>query len=97
MAASSYEGAPDLFVSVDLSLASRLNRGEEVMRRAKRVAVIDHHPCDDPYGDVALIRPGAAAAGVIVAEFAEHLGVTITPDIAQCLFCAIATDTGRFQ
>lgn len=97
VAASSYEEAPDLFVSVDLSLASRLNRGEEVMRRAKRVAVIDHHPCDDPYGDVALIRPGAAAAGVIVAEFAEHLGVTITPDIAQCLFCAIATDTGRFQ
>ena len=57
VAASSYEGSPDLFISVDLSIASRLNNGEEVMRRSRRVAVIDHHPCDDPYGDVALIRP----------------------------------------
>ena len=95
--ASSYEGSPDLFINVDLSQASRLNHGEQVMRRAKTVAVIDHHPCEHPYGDAALIRPDAAAAGVIVAEFAEHMGMDITPDIAQCLFCAIATDTGRFQ
>lgn len=97
VAASAYDEDPDLFISVDLSVAHRLNMGEAVMRRARRVAIIDHHPCDEPYGDVALIRPGAAAAGVIVAEFAEHLGIEITPDIAQCLFCAIATDTGRFQ
>ena len=95
--ASGYEGSPDLFISVDLSIPSRLNYGERVMRRARTVAVIDHHPCDKPYGDAALIRPEAAAAGVIVAEFAQHLDVTITPAMAQCLFCAIATDTGRFQ
>ncbi len=97
VAASAYEGNPDLFISVDLSLASRLNRGEEVMRRSRTVAIIDHHPCDHPYGDAALIRSSAAAAGVIVAEFAQHLGIPITPEVAQCLFCAIATDTGRFQ
>ena len=97
VAASAFEGTPDLFISVDLSIASRLNHGEEVMRRSKHVAIIDHHPCDKPYGDAALIRPSAAAAGVIVAEFAQHLGIQITPDVAQCLFCAIATDTGRFQ
>ena len=95
--ASEYEETPDLFISVDLSIPSRLNHGEPVMRRAHRVAVIDHHPCEKPYGDAALVRPEAAAAGVIVAEFAQHLGVEITPEIAQCLFCAIATDTGRFQ
>jgi phosphoesterase RecJ-like protein len=97
VAASAYEGDPDLFINVDLSQANRLNHGEQVMRRAKTVAIIDHHPCEKPYGDAALIRPDAAAAGVIVAEFAEHLGLEITPDVAQCLFCAIATDTGRFQ
>ena len=97
VAASSYEGDPDLFISVDLSVASRLNHGEEVMRRSKTVAIIDHHPCEKPYGDAALIRPSAAAAGVLVAQFARHLGIPITADIAQNLFCAIATDTGRFQ
>lgn len=95
--ASAYTKDPDLFISVDLSVASRLNHGEQVMRRAKSVAVIDHHPCKKPYGNVALIRSDAAAAGVIVAEFAEYLGVELTPGISQCLLCAIITDTGRFQ
>ena len=95
--ATAYEGDPDLFISVDLSVASRLNQGEAVMKRAKTVAIIDHHPCEKPYGDASVIRPSAAAAGVLVAQFAEHLGVAITPDMAQNLYCAIATDTGRFQ
>ena len=95
--ACDYEGDPDLFISVDLSVAHRLNDAEPVMRRAARTAIIDHHPCEEPYTDASLIRPGAAAAGVLVAEFALYLGVEITSDVARCLYCAIATDTGRFQ
>lgn len=95
--ASDYHGTPDLFISVDLSVPSRLNRGEEVLRRARTVAIMDHHPCDQPFGDAPLIRPEAAAAGVIVAEFAEHLDIPFTPGMAQSLLCAIITDTGRFQ
>ena len=68
--ACDYEGDPDLFISVDLSVAHRLNDAEPVMRRAARTAIIDHHPCEEPYTDASLIRPGAAAAGVLVAEFA---------------------------
>lgn len=94
---SEYTGNPDLFISVDLSVPSRLNRAEEVLRRSRKTAVMDHHPCEHPSGDVTLIRPEAAAAGVIVAEFAEHLGIAFTPEMAQCLLCAIITDTGRFQ
>ncbi|MDO4405244.1 MAG: bifunctional oligoribonuclease/PAP phosphatase NrnA [Atopobiaceae bacterium] len=95
--ATSYTGTPDLFICVDLSIPRRLKHAEEALRRAKMVAVIDHHPCEKPYGDATLIRPSAAAAGILVAEFAEYLGEKITPPMAQCLFCAIATDTGRFQ
>ena len=95
--ASEYEAAPDLFIVVDLSVAPRLNNAQGVLERAKRVAVMDHHPNTDPFGDVALIRGDAAAAGVVIAEFALYLGACITADIANCLFCAIVTDTGRFQ
>ena len=95
--ASDYSAAPDLFVSVDLPTPSRLNLAERVLERAKSVAVIDHHPTNAPFGDVSLVRPDAAATGVIVAEFGLFLGVEITPEIANCLFCAIVTDTGRFQ
>lgn len=92
-----YEGTPDLFISVDLSTPSRLGDGEAVLRRSVKSAILDHHPYDDPVADAYLIRPDAAAAGVIIAEFAQHLGVEVTADMAQNLFCAIATDTGRFQ
>ncbi len=92
-----YDGCPDLFISVDLSIPSRLGDGEAVLNRSKKCAILDHHPCDDPVADAYLIRPDAAAAGVIITEFAQHLGVEVTADMAQNLYCAIATDTGRFQ
>lgn len=95
--ACDYSETPDLFICVDLSSPSRLGDGEEVLNRSLHSAIIDHHPCDNPVADAYLIRPEAAAAGVIVAEYAQHLGVEVTPEIAQNLFCAIATDTGRFQ
>lgn len=95
--AKDYEGAPDLFISVDLPAPSRLNEAEAVLRRAPKVAEIDHHPSEKPFGDVHVVRPDAAATGVIIAEFAQHIEAEMTPEIADCLFCAIMTDTGRFQ
>lgn len=95
--ACDYEGTPDLFIVLDLSSPARLNNAQALMERSRHIAIMDHHPTDEPFGDVALIRPDAAATGVIIAEFALYIGAEITPDIANCLFCAIVTDTGRFQ
>lgn len=95
--AREFEGAPDLFVCVDLSQPSRLADARAVLERSARVAVLDHHPCDEPCWDAGVVRPDAAAAGVIVAEFARHVGCALTPSIAQNLLCALMTDTGCFQ
>lgn len=95
--ASRYPETPDLFIAVDLSSKPRLNEAQAVCDRARKVAIMDHHPCDEPFAQTYIIRPDAAAVGVIMAEFAQHLGVRITPNLAQDLFCAIMTDTGRFQ
>ncbi len=92
-----YSDTPDLFICVDLSEPTRLADSLSIMERAKSVAVMDHHPCQNPYGKVFYTRPDAAAVGVIVTEFAQHLHVALTPQIAQCLMCAVVTDTGRFQ
>lgn len=95
--ASEYDGCPDLFICVDLSAPSRLANARSALARSSRVAVIDHHPATESFWDAGIVRPDAAAAGIIVCEFARHLGVVLTPGEAQCLFCAVATDTGRFQ
>lgn len=92
-----YELTPELFIAVDLNDRRRLNKAAAICDKAKNVVVIDHHPSSDPMGDAYVIRPGAAAAGVLVAEFALYLGVELTEEISQNLMCAIMTDTGRFQ
>ena len=89
--------APDLFICVDLSAPHRLEDAEAVFDRSARKAVIDHHPGSTLESVVGVIRPSAAAAGIIVAELIDHLGIELDADMATCLFCAIVTDTGRFQ
>ena len=95
--ACTYEASPDLFISVDLSTPTRLGDGQAVLERAAKSVIFDHHPCEHPAADAYVVRPQAAAAGVVVTEFAHHLGLNLTRDMAQNLFCAIVTDTGRFQ
>ena len=95
--ARDYAAAPDLFIALDLPQIERLNEGADVCRRAQNVAVMDHHPSREPFGDARVVRPDAAAVGVIVTEFALWLGVDMDADMAQNLLCAIVTDTGRFQ
>ncbi len=95
--ACEYEGSPDLFVCVDLSQPGRLADARAVLERSAHVAVLDHHPCDEPCWDAGVVRPDAAAAGVIVTEFARHAGCALTPTMAQNLLCALMTDTGCFQ
>lgn len=95
--ACDYHETPDLFLAVDLSMPSRLALAQEVMERAAHVGVLDHHPAQDAFWEAGVVRPDAAAAGVLVCEFARHIGVALSPGAAQCLFCAVATDTGRFQ
>lgn len=95
--AADYAGTPDLFIAVDLSYIHRLNDAQAVCERSHMQAILDHHPCDAPFTSVSVIEPTAAAAGVVVYAFAQFLGVNLSKDIAQLLFCALMTDTGRFQ
>jgi phosphoesterase RecJ-like protein len=58
---------------------------------------IDHHHSNSPYADINWIDPEAPAVGEMVFELAEFLGVRPTDEVAENLFCAIASDTGSFQ
>ena len=63
---------PDLFVCVDLSHPDRLNQARAVLERSRGVAVLDHHPAGERFWDAGVVRPDAAAAGVIVAEVRSY-------------------------
>lgn len=92
-----FRETPDLFIAVDLSVASRLACAQGVMERAKEVYVLDHHPTEHPFGTHGMTRADAAATGVMVLEYALYLGEPLDAAMATQLFCAVMTDTGRFQ
>jgi len=58
---------------------------------------IDHHLGNSHYGVAAWVEPERPAVGVMVAELAAALGATIDSLAANCLFVALATDTGGFR
>ncbi|MEX2210834.1 MAG: bifunctional oligoribonuclease/PAP phosphatase NrnA [Gaiellaceae bacterium] len=84
-------------VAVDCANESRLGPDSEVLGGAPFVINIDHHHDNSRFGHVNVVVPGASSTGEVLADLFELLGVEITPDIAEPLYVALVTDTGRFQ
>ena len=59
--------------------------------------VIDHHRTQDDLGGLHLVDTGAEAAGRLIYEACRALGEPLSPEIADALFLALATDTGWFR
>ncbi|ALS00202.1 oligoribonuclease [Enterococcus silesiacus] len=69
----------------------RYNLGAELIK-------IDHHPNDDPYGDLVWVNPKASSCSEIIADF-HHLNqeeLTMNNNAARLLYAGIIGDTGRF-
>jgi phosphoesterase RecJ-like protein len=58
---------------------------------------IDHHHDNTRFGTVNLVVPNASCTAEILFNMSKELGVEITPPIAEALYIALVTDTGRFQ
>ena len=84
--------------AVDCANESRLGASPtELLEPARLVIDIDHHHDNTRFGDVNLILADASSTGEILWDVLCELGVEITPEIAEALYIAIVTDTGRFQ
>jgi len=87
----------DLFLSVDVSDIGRLGECEKLMSRCSRSAQIDHHGTNHAFAEVNSIDGNASATCVMILEQMKAMGVKLTPEIAQCLYAGISTDTGNFS
>lgn len=87
---------PQLAFAVDVSEAERLGDGKQLFDSCARKAVLDHHATNSGYGQVCLIDGAAASCGELAVELIGELGVRLVPQMAQWLFIAICTDSGRF-
>jgi phosphoesterase RecJ-like protein len=68
-----------------------------LLDRARLVINIDHHHDNTRFGDVNLVLPQASSTGEILRDVIRELGVELSPELAEALYIAIVTDTGRFQ
>ena len=68
-----------------------------LQRRENHILNIDHHHDNTRFGSVNLVVPDASCTAEIVWGLAKELGAEITPEIADALYVALVTDTGRFQ
>jgi bifunctional oligoribonuclease and PAP phosphatase NrnA len=58
---------------------------------------IDHHHDNTRFGSLNLVVPEASSTAEIVWELAKGLDAELTPGIAEALYVAMVTDTGKFM
>jgi phosphoesterase RecJ-like protein len=91
------DAAERIVVAVDCANDSRLGASAETLLRAQLVLDIDHHHDNTRFGHVNLVVADASSTGEIVRDLLVELGVPLTSELAEPLYVALVTDTGRFQ
>lgn len=96
-----YDGSyePSFVVAVDVASIQLFGENNNVQEYVKRANLcIDHHGSNSGYAYATLLEPQAAAVCEILTDFIpDNLGVPLTPEIANCLYTGVATDTGCFR
>ena len=91
------DAAERVLVAVDCANEQRLGPDPTVLEQAPLTLDIDHHHDNTRFGDVNLIVSDASSTAEVLRDVFAELGVVLTPDMAEALYIALVTDTGRFQ
>jgi phosphoesterase RecJ-like protein len=83
--------------ALDCANESRLGEGRTALESAPLVINVDHHHDNTRFGNVNLVVADASSTGEIVRDLIRELGVELTPELAEAIYVALVTDTGRFQ
>jgi phosphoesterase RecJ-like protein len=86
-----------VLVALDCANEQRLGPDPSVLEGAPLTIDVDHHHDNSRFGDINLIVADASSTGEVLRDVFRELGVALTPEIAEALYIAVVTDTGRFQ
>jgi bifunctional oligoribonuclease and PAP phosphatase NrnA len=84
-------------LALDCANARRIGPDPSLLERAPLVIDIDHHHDNTRFGQINVIVASASSTGEVLRDLFELMGIELTPDIAEALYIALVTDTGRFQ
>ncbi|RKJ07469.1 bifunctional oligoribonuclease/PAP phosphatase NrnA, partial [Butyricicoccus sp. 1XD8-22] len=87
-----------LIIITDTANTERID--DQRYTKGDYIIKIDHHPNDDPYGDILWVDTNASSVSEMIYElFAEgktYKNWTLSDESARLLFAGIVGDTGRF-
>jgi phosphoesterase RecJ-like protein len=86
----------DLFIAVDCGAFDRMPPEVRPVAEKLPTICIDHHISNTGFGDVAIVDPNASSAGELVWRWAKWNEWKLDKVIAEALWVAMITDTGRF-
>lgn len=82
---------------LDCADLDRLGDGIQHYEKAGTVLNIDHHISNTMFGNMNMVDTNAAATGELVYQMIKLMGIELNVDIAECIYTAIAADTGCFK
>jgi bifunctional oligoribonuclease and PAP phosphatase NrnA len=84
-------------VALDCANEQRMGPDKTLLEQAPLTIDIDHHHDNSRFGDINLVVGDASSTSEVLRDLFAELGVELTPEIAEALYIALVTDTGRFQ
>jgi phosphoesterase RecJ-like protein len=96
----SQQPIPDTFdriIAVDCADYRRIGSVTSLFAEGARLLNIDHHPTNDGFGAVNLIRTDAAATVEILSDLLSHAGFEPDAAAATAIYTGLLTDTGGFR
>lgn len=84
-------------ICVDCADFQRVGKTQQYFEPDADIVNIDHHPTNNGYGTVQLIKPDAAATAEILFDLLKEFGVQWDTDIATAIYTGLLTDTGGFR
>ena len=85
-------------VAVAVDCASAMRPADPTILDGAQLTVnIDHHHDNTRFAAINLVVPDASSTSEILADVFRALDVELTAEIAEPLYVALVTDTGRFQ
>lgn len=87
----------DVALTFDCGSKSRLSGIEGLLNQADVLINVDHHLSNERFGDINVIDAKAPSSGTVVLSILDECNIELNKEIAQCIYVALLTDTGRFQ
>ncbi len=87
----------DLTVVLDCSDKERLGKYECVIANSKKTICIDHHKTNTEFADINIIDPKISSTGELLFHILKSENKEISLKMAEYIYIAIITDTGKFS